>query len=408
MDSTTKSLELQLLGFLMLGREEVVKQVRSFGPQLFSDAKIKMCVKAVMAGNQHPDEVEKYCVMNHKVNPTQLVLDALAVTVQFGDGEVPNSAMDSMGWLALDARKRMISEHVASPEFSPAHLGWFVDNLPTLEPRKIVPFADKMQARYQYLLDHIGLPLPNTFPSKIHDLDEVLRGGFRPGLYIIAGRPAMGKTALALLLAGSLSTQTGVTIHSYEMPEDQLLDRYLSIACGIDSDIILNPTPELYAHEYAVGQLSERNIDIEIIDSSLPLDEALARSEGRIPIFDYLQLVKDDSAEYFSRELEVANMSRKLKKWSNLHKKPVIVLCQLNRELERRKDKTPMLSDLRESGALEQDADVVMFPFRPCVYEPEEHDKSEACLIIAKQRAGKTGKIDLHWDGSRTLFRGVA
>ncbi len=251
-----------------------------------------------------------------------------------------------------------------------------------------------------------------------------LTGGLRPGqLIIIAARPAMGKTSLFLSMAQNIAT-TGkgvVAIFSLEMSKDELGFRFLSGMTKIEAKRLKigkladRDWPRL---AQAADQLSKSKIFIDDSGDLTVMDirsrcRRLLSTEKRLDLIvvDYLQLMKGSRASQkgeSSREREISEISRGLKSLSKELKVPIIALSQLNRGVESRPNKRPMLSDLRESGAIEQDADMVCFIYRDEVYNKETEDKGIAELIVAKHRAGETDTIRLAWLAEYTLFANLS
>ena len=245
-------------------------------------------------------------------------------------------------------------------------------------------------------------------------LDE-LTGGMQPGqLVIVAARPAMGKTAVALHLSKSPAERQGasVMIASLEMTGISLTDRLLASYAGIDGNRLRSgrmSSDDWRAYEQARGELGKLNIYIDdTAGTTLSRLRAVSRTKRRkgeldLLVIDYLQLIESENTTGSykqNREREVAEISRGLKKLAKELNIPVVMLCQLNRAAEGRADKQPQLYDLRESGAIEQDADVVLMPFRPAYY-PElvvseyeggpELPKDVGMIFVRKQRDGKLG-----------------
>ncbi|MBP7205387.1 MAG: replicative DNA helicase [Candidatus Cloacimonetes bacterium] len=257
-------------------------------------------------------------------------------------------------------------------------------------------------------------------PSGFGDLDR-LTGGFRPGQFIIiAARPAMGKTSLALNIASHAAVNMGkkVAIFTMEMASDEVIMRMFSSAAEVNMDAMLKGytmnEEKLIRIMQASEVLSAKPIYIDESGTNTPLE---IRAKTRrlsadidgvdLIIIDYLQLMTL-TKERDNRQQEISEISRALKILAKDMKIPVVALSQLNRMLENREDKRPRLSDLRESGAIEQDADLVMF-----IYRDEEyyHEKSEkpgiAEVIIGKNRHGSTGSVELGFVKEFTLFRSI-
>ena len=239
-------------------------------------------------------------------------------------------------------------------------------------------------------------------PSGYLDLDERLNGLQPNALYIVGARPAMGKSAFALGMAAhaALEQHKPVLFFSLEMSHMELTQRLLCSEAKVDANRMRNG--KLLADDWpkithAVGRLAEAPI---YIDDNPNLTVMEIRGKARrlkaklgdlgLIVIDYLQLMTGRSnAE--NRQVEVAEISRGLKILARELEVPVVALSQLSRNLEQRADKRPMLSDLRESGSLEQDADVVMFLYRDEVYNPESPDRGTAEIIVAKHRSGPVG-----------------
>ena len=247
-------------------------------------------------------------------------------------------------------------------------------------------------------------------------LDYKTAGLHGSELILIAARPAMGKTAFALNLAtnAALRSNVPVAIFSLEMSKDQLVTRILASEAMVDSNKIR--TGKLDEDDWekianAIGPLSESEI---YIDDTPGISVMEIRTKCRklkmeknigLVVIDYLQLIQGSNKRSSgSREQEIAEISRSLKIMAKELNVPVIALSQLSRAVEQRPDHRPMLSDLRESGSIEQDADIVMFLYRDDYYNQESEKKDIAEVIIAKQRSGTIGPVELLWMGNYTKF----
>ncbi|MGN0507212.1 MAG: replicative DNA helicase [Lachnospiraceae bacterium] len=246
------------------------------------------------------------------------------------------------------------------------------------------------------------------------DLDYKTAGLQRSDLILIAARPSMGKTALVLNLAEYIAVRSHITtaIFSLEMSKEQLINRMLAMNSRVDSQNIR--TGDLKDEEWANLMESARNIGESglVIDDTPGISISELRSKCRklkleknlgLVIIDYLQLMSG-SGRSESRQQEVSEISRSLKALAREINCPVIALSQLSRAVEQRPDKRPMLSDLRESGAIEQDADVVMFIYRDEYYNKDTEEPGITELIIGKQRNGPTGTVKLKWMGQIQKF----
>jgi replicative DNA helicase len=258
-------------------------------------------------------------------------------------------------------------------------------------------------------------------PSGFHDLDEMTTG-FHPGdLVVVAARPSMGKTSLVLNMAQYVGTHTAMTVgfFSLEMSKEQLFMRLLTSEARIDAHRFR--TGFLNEKDYtrlsqALGTLAEARV---FIDDTASIGVLEMRAKARrlkaehgldLLIIDYLQLMQG-RGRFESRQQEVSAISRSLKGLAKELSCPIIALSQLSRAPEGRTDHRPQLSDLRESGAIEQDADIVFFIYRPEVYDKEEtrpDDQGVAEIIIGKQRNGPIGSVKLSFLNQYTRFENYA
>jgi replicative DNA helicase len=294
-----------------------------------------------------------------------------------------------------------ISENKIKPSFHP--ISSIIDvNIDELEERQ----ANKAL--------HTGVP------TGFSRLDTLTSGLQKSDLIILAARPAMGKTAFALNLARNAAVDAGIptAVFSLEMAKEQLSMRMLCSESRVDASKIRNGffgQEDWQRITEAAGVLSQAPL---FIDDSPDISAMDVRAKCRrlkmdkglgLVIIDYLQLMRG-RAGVERRDLEISEMSRSLKILAKELNIPVIALSQLNRKLEERADKRPMLSDLRESGALEQDADVVAFIYRDEVYNKEENNpnRNKAEIILAKQRSGPTGTAHLAFLGAYTRFEDLA
>ena len=254
----------------------------------------------------------------------------------------------------------------------------------------------------------------NGVPSGFMALDRVTMGWQPSDLIIIAARPSMGKTAFTLTMARNMSVdhEQAVAFFSLEMSAEQLMMRLIVGESGLDSRDVRNGqlTPEQWKHlESSIKPLAGAPL---FIDDTPALSIYEFRSKVRrlktqydiqLVIIDYLQLMSGGKRSE-SRQQEISEISRSLKALAREMNAPVIALSQLSRRVEERKPAKPMLSDLRESGSIEQDADVVMFIYRDEYYNEDSEKKGIAEIIVDKQRNGSTGSVELVWLGQYTKF----
>ncbi|MEJ2179298.1 MAG: replicative DNA helicase [Gammaproteobacteria bacterium] len=251
-------------------------------------------------------------------------------------------------------------------------------------------------------------------PTGFDDFDEMTSGLQPSDLVIVAGRPSMGKTTFAMNIAehAAVKTQMPVAVFSMEMPGEQLAMRMLSSLGRIDQHRVRtgklddDDWPRL---THAVGQLAEAPLFIDDTPALSPTElrsraRRLMREHGLgLIVIDYLQLMQIRGGSE-NRTNEISEISRNLKSLAKELNVPIIALSQLNRSLEQRPNKRPVMSDLRESGAIEQDADVITFIYRDEVYNEDSPDKGIAEIIIGKQRNGPIGTVRMTFIGQYTRF----
>lgn len=283
----------------------------------------------------------------------------------------------------------------------------------------IQPLLGKVVDRIQELYDRDHPSDITGIPTGFHDLDHKT-SGLQPGdMVIVAGRPSMGKTAFALNMAEHVALEAGlpVAIFSMEMPGTQLAMRFLSSVGKLDAHRVrtgkLNDD-EWQRMTYALGKLHEAPIHI---DETPALNATELRARARrlyrqcgklgLIVIDYLQLMSA-VGQGENRATEISEISRSVKALAKELHVPVVALSQLSRNVEQRPNKRPVMSDLRESGAIEQDADVILFIYRDEVYNPDSPDKGSAEVIIGKQRNGPIGTVKMTFLGEYTRFENFA
>ena len=283
-------------------------------------------------------------------------------------------------------------------------------------PEKVAPLLIKAVKKVEFL--HGSKGALTGLPSGFTDLDRMTTGWQGSDLVIVAARPSMGKTAFAVnMVEHAVMTGGSVLVFSMEMPSEQIVMRMLSSLGRIDQTRLR--TGDLKDEDWdrfasAVSQLKDKKL---YIDDTAALTPGEVRSRARrvaretggldMVMVDYLQLMRT-SKESENRATEISEISRSLKALAKEMKCPVVALSQLNRQLESRPDKRPMNSDLRESGAIEQDADVILFIYRDEVYNENTEDLGIAEIIIGKQRNGPIGKVRLKFTGNLTKFEDLA
>ncbi|MCS6961535.1 MAG: replicative DNA helicase [Deltaproteobacteria bacterium] len=286
------------------------------------------------------------------------------------------------------------------------------------------PYAD-LATTLSDTIDLIGRSLTNQtgvhnmlwFCTKFKDLNKLIGGLSRGDLIIIAARPGMGKTAFVLNLACDLCFRQDVPVgfFSLEMSKEQIGIRILSLRTGIDSNAIKTGT--LSKDDYAdLAEEAEKlaskpffiddTAGITLTDLRVKARRLVREQKIGVIFIDYLQLIRNLSSHIHTREQEISEISRSLKALAKDLNIPVVAVSQLNRAVEGRENKRPVLSDLRESGAIEQDADIIMFLFREDFYKnnQQEDSSSVAEIIVAKHRNGPTGTVKLAFLKETMMF----
>ncbi|HEY5644910.1 MAG TPA: replicative DNA helicase [Pseudomonadales bacterium] len=284
-------------------------------------------------------------------------------------------------------------------------------------PMKVVPLLQRAVDQIERL--RVSGSSITGVPTGFDDLDKLTSGLQKSDLVIVAGRPSMGKTSFAMNMVehAIMDKDAAVLVFSMEMPADALLLRMLSSLGRIDQKRMR--TGDLQGDDWsrftsAVSQLKDRRLYIDDTPALTPNDlrtraRRVARETGGLDmiVVDYLQLMRI-AGKVENRTNEISEISRSLKAIAKEMNCPLVALSQLNRSLESRNDKRPVMSDLRESGGIEQDADVILFIYRDEIYDPESSDKGTAEIIISKQRNGPTGRIRLAFIGNLTKFENLA
>lgn len=418
--------EQSVLGSLLIDKDAVVKVADSLKPEHFykeQHGDIYQCI-LTLYGKRIPADIVTVTDELKKTDKYDLVGGAGYLSTLVNS--VPTSAhIEHYSQLVKDraTKRKLISAAARITEeafkeetevkylldFSEQSLfGISQDNL----RQNFVPIKDTLTASFDRLdeLHKKGAGL-RGIPTGFADLDKKLSGMQDSNLIILAGRPSMGKTTLAVNIAQHIATKEKIPvgIFSLEQSKDQLVDLMLAYQADIDAWKIT--TGNLNEEDFekiseGMGELSEATL---YIDDTPGISIMEMRTKARrlqmevglkLLIVDYLQLVKGRNLE--NRVQEVSEISQALKNLARELKIPVLTLSQLSRAVESRQTKIPQLADLRESGAIEQDADVVMF-----LYREDPEDKENIKLSIAKHRNGPIGEIDLRFVGEKRKFFGI-
>lgn len=353
--------------------------------------------------------IEEYCneLRKKSLSRQALHIHKEAIEEFIKDPEDPHKVSEKNYQRLVDLGKRYSPTDKAS-------IGEILSgNKSSVEP---VPLVDRIKLRQTFYQNN-GKPCLQGLPTGFLDLDNKMAILKDTSLIVIAGRPAMGKTAFALNIAGNVCLEQGMPVGfiSLEMGRDQLAERLLSMRSKVPGYKIEQGT--LSDHEYRcllVQNDKLKKAPFFIHDQAVSyVSQVTSRARRlkdeediRLLVIDYLQLLGTDGRND-SRQYEVAEVSRNLKRLAMDLKIPVICIAQLSRKVEERGDKRPIMSDLRDSGQIEQDADAIVFLYRRSYYEPNE-SQDQAEVIIAKNRHGPTTNIKLAFIKDSGLFQNLS
>ncbi|USE79007.1 replicative DNA helicase [Cupriavidus gilardii] len=313
----------------------------------------------------------------------------------------------------------LAQEAKASGDESPALIDRATSRLEALAQarvRKEPTHVSSSLVEYARILQSRETDGARAISTGFRDIDALLNGGIRPGeLIVVAARPKMGKTAFALGLARHAARGRQVLVLSMEMPRAQLDDRNLAAIGHIPLSNLLTPSrmtdDEWNRLSQAMGVLESMGLwlddqgGLRLLDVRMKAKQVKRRAGLDVLVIDYLQLMEGEGD---NRNAQIEGITRGLKALAKELDIAIVLLSQLNRELERRPNKRPQPSDLRDSGAIEQDADVVMFLYRDEVYNPDTTDKGICEVDVALNRQGQPGRVALAYIGAQTRFETLA
>ena len=398
----------------VVAQEDFIDQFngRLFEALIKSDADSDY-VDAITMGERMPDPAPDggwiaYC--GYLVHHTVSTANTMGYAKAMADSSLKRRAAELGRKLITLSENNALTEeelHRVQQEFM--SLGSFREGGPK-HLRELLPeWVDRLDARMERDGTIVGAG------TGLADFDRQTQG-LEPGnLVIVAGRPSMGKTALAIDIARHrITSGDSILLFSLEMPSDQIITRLTSqiakvamhkIRSGVMTDDELESVIEATAKIAMQPLIIDDSGGLNINDLRSRARRAKLRDDVTMVIVDYLQLMQADGRRNGSRESEVSDISRGLKQMAKDLDVPVVALSQLNRGLEQRENKRPRMSDLRESGAIEQDADIIAFVYRHAVYDEEFNYPAVAELIISKQRNGPIGTTYLHWADEIASFR---
>ena len=427
--------EQSVLGSLMLSRDAIIKIADILSPEDFYEERHGIIYQAMMELYEARSSIDILTVSNHLEERNKLNLIGGTSYLTELVNSVP-SAAHVVHYANIVRHKGTLRRLInAANEIS--SLGYREeDNLELLLDQaeqklfgvsqkylkqNFMPITDVLHETFERIDElHRERGKLRGVPTGFRDLDNLLGGLQRSDLIILAARPSMGKTSLALDIARSLGVKSKISVgmFSLEMSKDQLVDRLLSAQAGVSlwkmrtgrlSDQGEHNDFERIGH--AMGQLSEAPI---FIDDSAASNVMEIRTKARrlkaehdlgLIIIDYLQLMEGARGGQDNRVQEVSEISRALKSLARELNVPVLALSQLSRKVEERRPQIPQLADLRESGSIEQDADVVMFIYREEMYKGKDATRPNiASVLIKKHRNGPTGEVELYFNHDTVSF----
>jgi replicative DNA helicase len=426
--------EMSVLGVAFLNSYDVDRIVEEMFPDMFYDEKNKVLFEAIKSLHDNRIPIDVTTVKEELDKSKKLNIVGLDYLAEVIDSVVTSGNLSYyMGIVKEDAVRRNLIEtatNVVTKAYDEGDINTLLDSsereiLNVIRARSVGDFLPISQVlkTAQEKLEELAKSkkVVTGIETGFYDLDKITTGFQAGEMIILAARPGMGKTALALNMAtyAASTTDKAVAIFNLEMPADMLVNRMISSVGQIDSYKL--QTGQMQDNDWkryneAISQLAETNIYIED-DAGITSSEIRAKcrrlastKQGLgLVVLDYLQLVSSGNKRVESRQVEVSEISRGLKTMALELKVPVIALSQLSRSAEKRENSEPMLADLRESGSLEQDADLVMFINRKDYYEKKDINKKivPAELTIAKHRKGGLGTVDLLFDLSKSSFKNV-
>ena len=427
--------EMSVLGVAFISKDEVDKICESVNEDMFFDEKNKCLFNAIKSLHDQKIPIDLTTIKNELEKTKKLNIVSINHITEVIDSVVTSANIDYYISMLNDyyTRRELINSATgivenAYNEEDVTRLQDYAEKSILLAVRnrsvsELIPISTVLKNAHDKLEDLAkNKKLITGLETGFYDFDK-LTTGFQGGeMIILAARPGMGKTALALNMAtyAGKTTNKAVAIFNLEMPAEMLVNRMISSVGRIDSYKL--QTGNMHEKDWqryneAMSQLAETNIYIEA-DAGTTISEIRAKCRRLassdkglgLVIIDYLQLINSGSKKVESRQVEVSDISRSLKTMALELNVPVIALSQLSRTAEKRESNVPMLADLRESGSLEQDADMVLFINRKDYYDKEKNQNETivpAELIIAKHRKGSLGTIDLKFELNIGLFKSV-
>ncbi|HLD51248.1 replicative DNA helicase [candidate division WWE3 bacterium RIFOXYC1_FULL_40_10] len=415
--------ERSVLGSILIDKDAIVKVVEFLRPEHFYKDSHKLIFEAVLSLYEQREPADLITVPNELRRTGNLERCGGVANLTELVNSIPTTAnVESYARIIHEGATRRNLIRVAADinelVFSEAPLSEVMDRSEQIlysvaqdrVYQEFVPVRQTLEVTFERLEElSRNRGEMRGIPTGLKNLDRLLNGLQKENLIILAGRPSVGKSALAINMVQYAATNkdAGVAIFSLEMSKESIVDRMISSQAGIDNwKIATGNLSEEDFEKYGIasGELAEAAIYIDdtpglsVLEMRTKARRLMSERKIDLIVIDYLQLIQPPKAE--SRVQEVSAISLALKNLARELKVPVVALSQLSRAVEQRGGANkPQLSDLRDSGSIEQDADVVMF-----VYRPDDEDRTSARLFLAKHRNGPTGEIDLFFKQEYTRF----
>ncbi len=419
--------EEALLGAILIDRDALLKLEGVIGPDSFYDPAHQIIFSVIMELSQKSAPVDVVTLPEELRNRNLLEkVGGMEKIMQLASGTSTTANTEYYARIIIDRalqRKLIRTAH----------------DILSLEFASTIPAEELMDQAEQLMMDlsesnkplnfhHIRELLPDTFErleasykdkktvtgirTGFYDLDELTSGFQSSDLLILAARPSVGKTSFALNIAVNAATneKIPIAIFSLEMSKEQVVERILCSYAEVDMKKLRSGDVDEKSMEHISNAISvfyetpiyiDDTPDVSILDVRSKARRLRAEKGKFLLVVDYLQLMHSQE-RVENRVQEISKITRQMKNLARELNIPILLLSQLSREIEKRQDKRPLLSDLRESGSIEQDADVVMF-----LHRIDDHDHSKTELHLAKQRNGPTGKVELLFERNFTKFRNV-
>lgn len=425
--------ERSVLGSLLLDAEAIIKVADTLRTEDFYRPDHKAIYEAILALFEHRRAIDVVTLTEHLESTKQLETAGGASVIASLTGSVPSAA--NAEHYAQIVHEKGVLRRLIRTAGAITQLGYQedrpVDELVDEAERmmfevsqqsvmaKFEPVKDILTRAFERIEDlHEHKGKTRGVPTGFAELDNLLSGLQNSDLVIIAARPSMGKTSFALNIAhhAAVTHKAPIGFFSLEQSKDQLVDRLIAGEANVDSWKLRTgnlANEDFERLNYAMGVLADAPL---FIDDQPNMTVMEVRTKARrlqlehglaMVVVDYLQLMQGRQTRDNNRVQEISDISRGLKGLARELNVPVVALSQLSRGVEQRPDHRPVLSDLRESGSIEQDADVVMFLYREDYYNPDTENKNIAKVLVRKHRNGPVGEIDLFFMAAQTKFRSI-